>query len=210
MKREEKSQKMRRKIMDSALTEFSNQGYGVSSINTICATENISKGIVYHYFATKDDLYLACIEECFQQLTAYIRSKFSIEGYSIEKNLSHYFSLRTHFFQEHPIYQHLFCEAIITPPTHLKTEIQNRKQEFDLLNNQILKQLLSFVSLRDDISIEHITEIFRQFQDFINIRYQMTDLDSHTFEMREENCQRALNIFLYGVILRKDDCEDEK
>ena len=44
MKREEKSQKMRRKIMDSALTEFYNQGYGVSSINTICATENISKG----------------------------------------------------------------------------------------------------------------------------------------------------------------------
>ena len=70
--------------------------------------------------------------------------------------------------------------------------------------------MLSFVSLRDDISIEHIIEIFRQFQDFINIRYQMTDLDSHTFEMREENYQRALNIFLYGVILRKDECEDEK
>ena len=41
--------------------EFSSQGYGGSSINTICAAQNLSKGIVYHYFATKDALYLACM-----------------------------------------------------------------------------------------------------------------------------------------------------
>ena len=47
MKREEKNQQMRQRIMDSALMEFSKQGYGGSSINTICAAQNISKGIVY-------------------------------------------------------------------------------------------------------------------------------------------------------------------
>ena len=36
MKREEKNQQMRRRIMDSALTEFSKKGYGASSVNTIC------------------------------------------------------------------------------------------------------------------------------------------------------------------------------
>ena len=36
MKREEKNQQMRQRIMDSALMEFSKQGYGGSSINTIC------------------------------------------------------------------------------------------------------------------------------------------------------------------------------
>ena len=174
MKREEKSQKMRRKIMDSALAEFSDQGYGVSSINTICAAENISKGIVYHYFETKDDLYLACVEECFQQLTDYIRSNFLKEDCSIEKHLRNYFSLRTHFFREHPVYQRIFCEAVIAPPAHLKAEIQRRKQ------------------------------------DFINVRYQMTDLNPHTFEVREENCMRALNVLLYGVIQRKDGCQNEK
>lgn len=123
MKREEKSQKMRRKIMDSALAEFSSQGYGISSINTICAAENISKGIVYHYFATKDDLYLSCVEECFQLLTDYIRSNISKDDCPIEKHLRNYFSLRTHFFQEHPVYQRIFCEAVIAPPVHLKTDV---------------------------------------------------------------------------------------
>ena len=204
MKREEKSQKMRRKIMDSALAEFSSQGYGISSINTICTADNISKGILYHYFKTKDDLYLACVEECFQKLTEYIRSNYSREDCSIEQHLINYFSLRTNFFQEYPIYQRIFCEAVIAPPSHLKTEIQKRKRDFDLLNTEILRQLLNNVSLRSDISVEQIIEILRQFHDFINIRYQMSDLNSQTFEAREENCLRTLNVLLYGIIQRKD------
>lgn len=60
--------------MDSALAEFAVQGYGASSVNTICAAQGISKGIIYHYFKTKDDLYLACVEECFQLLTEHLQS----------------------------------------------------------------------------------------------------------------------------------------
>ena len=46
MKREEKNQQTRRRIMESALAEFARQGYGASSVNTICAAEGISKSII--------------------------------------------------------------------------------------------------------------------------------------------------------------------
>ena len=98
MKREEKNLQTRRRIMDSALNEFSKQGYGASSINTICSAQGISKGIIYHYFKTKDDLFLACVEECFCLLT------------------------------EYPIYQRIFCEVMITPPTHLETKIKSARE----------------------------------------------------------------------------------
>ena len=74
MKREEKNQQTQRRIMDSALAEFAEKGYGGSSVNTICAAQGISKGIVYHYFENKDELYLACVEECFQRLTAHLNA----------------------------------------------------------------------------------------------------------------------------------------
>ena len=67
MKREEKNQQTQRRIMDSALAEFAEKGHGGSSVNTICAAQGISKGIIYHYFENKDELYLACVEECFQR-----------------------------------------------------------------------------------------------------------------------------------------------
>ena len=109
MKREEKNLQTRRRIMDSALNEFSKQGYGASSINTICSAQGISKGIIYHYFKTKDDLFLACVEECFCLLTEYLRSKMQDAESDTERQLEEYFAVRMSFFTEYPIYQRIFC-----------------------------------------------------------------------------------------------------
>lgn len=204
MKREEKNQQTRRRIMDSALAEFSRQGYGASSINTICAAQDISKGIVYHYFETKDALFLACVEECFARLTGYIRAHLSRDDLSPEEQLRDYFVLRTAFFREEPVYQRIFCEAVVAPPVHLREEIGARKADFDALNLGILERILGTLSLRPDISKADVIETFRQFQDFINIRCQMTDPEGRAFETREESCHKALNILLYGVIERKE------
>lgn len=210
MERSEKSQKMKRKIMDSALAEFSSRGYGASSINTICTAQNLSKGIVYHYFETKDALYLACVDECFHRLTEYIQNNISDTDTSIENQLKNYFRLRTSFFRESPVYRRIFCEAVISPPSHLSTAIQTSKQKFDQLNIQILRNLLSSASLRPDMSIEEVIEVFRQFQDFINARWHMTDPDGHAFAEREESSLKALNILLYGVIQGGYDYESKK
>ncbi|SCJ76013.1 Rut operon repressor [uncultured Eubacterium sp.] len=204
MKREEKNQQTRRRIMDSALNEFSRKGYGASSINNICAAQGISKGIIYHYFETKDALFLACIEECFRLLTDEINVKMQKTQENLEQGLEEYFAVRMSFFREHPVYQRIFCEGIITPPAHLRAEIQTIKQEFDNLNITIIKRLLKPVPLRSAITQDEVIEMFREFQDFINARYQMNDIDRLEFEMRERYCQKALNILLYGVIERSD------
>ena len=103
MKREEKNQQTRRRIMDSALAEFAANGYGGSSVNTICAAQGISKGIVYHYFESKDELYLACVEECFQCLTAHLSAALPEEDAgAVEDQLGRYFSARMAFSRTTP------------------------------------------------------------------------------------------------------------
>lgn len=202
MKREEKNQQTKRRIMEAALAEFSTQGYAAGSTNTICAVQGISKGIVYHYFESKDELFLACVNECFQRLTEYIRNNMSnLED--AKSSLEDYFAIRARFFYSYPVYQRIFGEAVLSPPSHLRGEIQKRKQCFDDLNIQILEQLLTFFSLRQGISKEDVIEIFRQFQDFISVHYQMSNTESTTFDAYEEKCRKALNILLYGVIERK-------
>lgn len=207
MKREEKNQQTKRRIMERALAEFSAQGYGASSINTICAAQDISKGIVYHYFETKDGLFLACVGECFQRLTQYIRENMP-EREDAESSLEDYFSVRAKFFYSYPVYQRIFCEAVISPPAHLREEIQKCKQGFDDLNIQILEQLLTLFPLRKGISKEEVIEIFRQFQDFISVHDQMSAAEIKTFDTYEEKCRKALNLLLYGVIERKERSHD--
>ncbi|MFR6100649.1 MAG: TetR/AcrR family transcriptional regulator, partial [Longibaculum sp.] len=61
MKREEMTKVMRMKIIESALQEFNDKSYEKASMNHICQIGNISKGIIYHYFKDKDELYLECV-----------------------------------------------------------------------------------------------------------------------------------------------------
>lgn len=186
--------------MDSALTEFFKKGYGASSINTICSAENISKGIIYHYFSTKDDLFLACVEECFTLLTEYLKTGLCSEEEGAAERLEEYFSVRMDFFRENPVYQRIFCEAVITPPEHLRSGIQKRKQGFDLLNDQILEQILESVALRPQVTKDEVVDMFRRFQDFINANRQIVEFSRKEFEIHEENCRKAVDILLYGVV----------
>lgn len=203
MNREEKNRQTRRRIMDSALDEFAQKGYGASSVNTICAAGNLSKGILYHYFRTKDELYLSCVEECFEELTHTLRHALTAaESRTIEEQLECYFSSRVAFFKAHPVYQSIFCEAVISPPAHLKAEIQRRRQSFDDLTADTLTRLLLPLPLCPDVTIEDVVETFREFQDFINAKYQAARLTDEEFQIREKNCRKALNILLYGVIKR--------
>lgn len=207
MKREEKNQQTKGRIIEGALSEFSAQGYAAGSTNAICSAQGISKGIIYHYFKTKDVLYLACIKDCFQRLTEYIRKNMPDRD-GAENSLEDYFSTRAKFFYSYPVYQRIFCEAMISPPAHLRSEIQKCKQDFDHLNIQILEQLLTLLSLRPGISKEEAIEIFRQFQDFINAHYQMPETQDKTFDNYEEKCRKTINILLYGVIERKYSEDD--
>lgn len=204
MKRLEKNQQTRRRIMDSALAEFAQQGYGGSSVNTICSAQGISKGIIYHYFKTKDELYLACVEECFRELTEYLQANVPTQG-AAEAQLEGYFSARVDFFRTHPVYQPIFREAVISPPAQLTAEIQARKQAFDALNISILERLLRSLSLRPGITMAEVVDTFRQFQDFINAKDQIAGMSAQDFDMCDRRRKKALDILLYGVVAREGE-----
>ena len=204
MKREEKNQQTRRRILESALAEFAEQGYGASSVNTISNGEGLSKGIIYHYFPTKDDLYLACVEECFQMLTGHLQSHTNMVGQTAEERLEQYFRVRLDFFEQNPQYQRIFCDAVIMPPAHLEASIQEKKAPLDRFNIDSLNRMLEPVSLRSDLSREDVVDTFRQYQDYINARYQMTGSEKIDIRDHEESCRRALRILLYGVGERKE------
>ena len=196
MKREEKNRLTRQRIMSGAVAEFAQRGYAAGSINAICAAEGISKGIIYHYFETKDELYLACVEECFLKLTEFLLGKLSGEG-SPQKRLESYFSARAGFFHDNPMYQAIFCEAVISPPANLADAIEERKRPFDELNIGVLESVLENMPLRDGVSMPEVVELFRQYQDFINATSRTLD-----FAQRDERCKKALDLILYGVIKR--------
>lgn len=212
MNRDEKNLQTRGKIIDSALAEFGEKGYAGASLNTICAAGDISKGIIYHYFKDKDELYLLCVKQCFDALTAYLAGMVTaggspVEGAAvgspIEVALERYFDSRIAFFGAHPPYLKLFCHAVMNPPAHLLYAISKITAEFDTLNLSVLTGLLDSARLRPDVTISEVVEVFREYQDFVNARFQMRTFEESTLHEHEQRCRRSLKILLYGVIERE-------
>lgn len=63
MTQDERNQRTRARIMSAARKEFGDNGYEAASINTICAAEGLSKGLLYHHFKDKDELYLTFFQQ---------------------------------------------------------------------------------------------------------------------------------------------------
>jgi AcrR family transcriptional regulator len=200
MKREEKNLQTRRRIIDSALGEFGEKSYAEASLNTICSAGDISKGIIYHYFKDKDELYLVCLKECFDELTAYLSERAITGGDDVRSCLQNYFDARIAFFGEHPLYLKLFCSAVITPPQHLREAITAVRSEFDRLSITVLTGLLGKVRLRPGITVAEVVDDFRLYQDYFNTRYQLEHPDAFSLAEHEARCHRSLNILLYGII----------
>jgi len=66
-KTEEQNQKIlderKEQILEASLEEFSQKGYSGTKISDIVKRAGISQGLLYHYYKSKDELYLAVIEK---------------------------------------------------------------------------------------------------------------------------------------------------
>ena len=122
----------------------------------------------------------------------------------VEEQLGRYFTARMDFFQENPVYQPIFCEAVISPPGRLLEQIQACRKDFDALTISTLERLLRRLPLRADITMDEVVDLFRQFQDFINAQTQSTDVPAgERFARRDAQCRRLLKVLLYGVTERR-------
>lgn len=208
MKQKEKNLQSRQRILEGALKEFSKKSYAEASLNNICNDNGISKGIIYHYFKDKDELYLQCAKECFDALSLYLSAAVGTLHGGVEEHLRGYFDARLRFFGENPLYLNLFCNAIINPPIHLLKAVGEVKREFDTLNVSVLTELLGKVTLRPGISVAEVVEDFRAYQDFFNARYLSIRQGSSAesiLKSHEERCHRQIKMLLYGVIGKENE-----
>jgi len=68
----------RTKILNVAIQEFSRHGLSGARIDAIAAESGANKGMIYYYFGSKEDLYVAALEESYRRFRQ-IESEFHVE-----------------------------------------------------------------------------------------------------------------------------------
>ena len=206
MKKELKTELTKEKIISAAIDEFGLNGYYGSSLNSICDT-GIAKGLLYHNFANKDAIYLACVQRCFHELTEYLKAA------DIGTDLQRYASARIDFFRKNENMKRIFFEAALQPPAILRDQIDEIRAEFDKYNNDLYLLLLNTIKLRPGITKKEALVYFRLTQEMFNGYFcsqvypesKTEEKDSkgnpsqNSFDEHENMLVKVIDHMLYGI-----------
>lgn len=64
-------ERTRARLLKAAIRLFSAKGYHGVAVDEVVAVAKVNKRMVYHYFGSKEDLYLAALEEVFGRLASF-------------------------------------------------------------------------------------------------------------------------------------------
>jgi AcrR family transcriptional regulator len=60
---QQRSEETRTRLLEAALKRFALQGYAAASVDEICADAGVSKGAFYHHFSSKQEIFLALLQD---------------------------------------------------------------------------------------------------------------------------------------------------
>ncbi|MEG0615507.1 MAG: TetR/AcrR family transcriptional regulator [Oscillospiraceae bacterium] len=214
MKRIEQNKNSCAQILAAAMTEFSEKAYDGASVNTICEKNKLSKGRVYHYFKSKDEIFLACVEECFDRFSAYLLENIHFDNGDIRKTIGNYFSARYTFFMDFPELRNIFFIAKLNPPEHLTKKIDAIYAELEGINDKFVGGVLKYLPLRNGFSRvkaeDYLSAFETFFYAFFNEMLRKSDKKIDPRELLEDYGQAAMDLLLYGVAVSDEENCNEK
>lgn len=193
---------MKQKILLTACERFNENGYENTSLDMICLTAGISKGIIYYYFHSKDDLYLHCVKGCFDAITNYLKEYFYEINGELYDYVQQYFQIRREFLYQHPHFHNLFYNNLVSPPVNLFEEIKQICAPFEQYNAYLIKQIFYKYPLSDQFTMEEALQHIRMYQNGIYITFSKYS-DTFQEKVYEETCLKSVKIIMTGLLQKK-------
>ena len=201
MNQKERREQRQKMILEAAMHDFVKVGYEKVSMESLSRHPGISKGTLYHYFQSKDEIFLACARETFDQLKMYLEAnqgKLTID--QGKERIAAYFMLRESFFNEHPVLMGIFEIAMVRPPKHLTTAISEIREPLQKMNQAFLNTVISHMKLRNHLeparALAYLEIMEKYFWDLL----PKQDMDLH--EMFQK-VGELLDMLLFGIVVQE-------
>lgn len=156
VKKESNNEDVKYKIINAAIREFAQYGYKAASTNNICKDAKVSKGLIYYYFKSKEEIYLSAFR--------YVLDKFK-ENVAIciddtQKNgidyISEYFDTKFKFMRENPLDSKFIVNSILFYNMPRAIELY---EEFQSYNNNLIYEVIKNIDINPKFNREKAFEL---------------------------------------------------
>lgn len=203
MTQKERQEQSRKEILQAALAEFGRYDYAQVTVDNICARHNISKGMLYHYYSGKDDLFLLCAADTFEKLSEFVaQNEFLLQDRSALDSLTAYYQCREQFFAAHSQHRKVFESAMLHPPAHLENRLRELREPLWQQNRHFLQCVAKKYPLREGLQEEQVVRYLESidyaFQTILE-QYDETGTAQDIHDMLQI-VSEILNMLLFGVM----------
>lgn len=145
-------------ILNSAITEFC-KGYEESSTYAIIKAAGVSKGLLFHHFGTKKDLFLQTYDYAIKIVMTEFYGLINLEQRDILERWKQVALLKMDLMQKHPRIFDFILHAAFTESEEVKTEIAERIGSFTEQTYSKLFYDIDRSLFRDDIDAEAASKV---------------------------------------------------
>ncbi|WHY00670.1 TetR/AcrR family transcriptional regulator [Neobacillus sp. DY30] len=147
------------RIINAAIKEFAQKGYDNASTNEIVKEAGISKGLLFHYFQNKKQLFFFLFDYCYNLVADEFYKKVDLTERDFFKRIRQAVHIKMDLQTKYPEILTFIQEAFMQDSPEIKDEFDKKKQELNAVNTGIIYDGIDLSKFRDDVDVQKILKI---------------------------------------------------
>lgn len=198
-------QDKKKRILDAAIEEFAVNGYDKASTNSIVKKADISKGILFHYFGSKKNLFLYLFDYCINTLIDKYYLLDDIEAEDIFERFMRVSIKKMKVIQDEPLMNKLVFSAITNMPKDLKEELTVRHNNYTSKYLREFFEKVDTTNFKEGIDSQKAIELMMMCMDGLSSkyiqRYKDVSMDEvmNNYDEIMEDFNKYLDILKFGI-----------
>lgn len=203
----------RKRILDAAIEEFAINGYDKASTNSIVKRADISKGLLFHYFGSKKNLFLYIFDYCINILIDKYYPLKESEPEDIFERFMRMSIRKMKIIQEEPLMNKLVFSTISNIPESLKHELTEWYSNYTSKYLPMLFENVDKSKFRKEIDSQKAIELIMICMDGLSTKYlqkyksiPIEDIFNNIDEIMED-FNKYMEILKFGIYKVKLDSD---
>nr|WP_244374880.1 TetR/AcrR family transcriptional regulator [Anoxybacillus flavithermus] len=209
---ERQPEEKKKLIIHVTIEEFAQHGYDRASTDVIVNRAGISKGLLFHYFKSKKNLYLYVVHYAKELLAEKTMEAVNeIRCNDFFERIKQIVLIKQQIFMKYPHETQLVIDAVANPPKTVKKEMEQLlakhyetyAEDFQL-QHIFLKDLLQKEALRDDVCVETVARMTMLIVEQLSNKYMQLYKHKQYDPIRQgdllvRELEGYVNIIKYGI-----------
>ncbi|MEH7074524.1 TetR/AcrR family transcriptional regulator [Neobacillus drentensis] len=147
------------RIINAAIKEFADKGYDRASTNEIVKEAGISKGLLFHYFQNKKQLFLFIFDYCYELIIDEFYKKINLQETDFFMRMRQAIMVKVEMLAIYPDIFKFIQEVFLEESPEIKVEFDKKKAELTHINIEKAYEGIDFSKFREDVDLKKMIKM---------------------------------------------------